>query len=190
MSLSTLHAVELGVGAFIATNLDNLVVFSTQICLAPTHRRKSVALGQFIASVLVVGMCVGLNHVLIEIPLWSFGLLAAVPFVLCVRSAMALRRPTAEPAVVKGLIGAALVTFAISADNAASYLPLLRAGDGTTELLLAGTLCGLFAFLVGLAALIARSSTAERVVRAIGRYLEPPLYGALGVAVLYATGII
>ena len=87
----------------------------------------------------------------------------------------------------EGLVGAALVTFAISADNAASYLPLLRATSGLTEWLLAASLCGLFALLVGAAVLIGRTPAVERTVRSVGRYLEPPLYGALSVAVLYAA---
>jgi len=190
MSLSTVQALELGALSFVATNVDNLVIFATQSALAPAHRRKSVALGQLFASVLVVAMCLALNHVLVGLPLWSFGILAIVPFVLCVRSALSLRKPVSEPAQVKGLVGAALVTFAISADNAASYLPLLRATSGLTEWLLAATLCGLFALLVGMAMLIGRTPAVERAVRSVGRYLEPPLYGALSVVVLYATGII
>ncbi len=190
MSLSTVQAIELGALSFLATNVDNLVVFATQMSLAQPHRRKQVALGQLLASVGVVGFCLALNHVLVEIPLWSFGILAIVPFVLCVKSAMSLRKPVAEPAVVNSMVGAAFVTFAISADNAASYLPLLRATSGLTEWLLVATFCSLFALLIGAAALSARTPATQRVIRSIGRFLEPPLYGILGICVLFATGII
>ena len=190
MSLSVLHIIELGLGAFVATNLDNLVVFSAQLALAPQERRRRVATGQCAASLLVVAMCVALNHALIGVPIGFFAVLAAVPFVLSVKTAMALRRRTEEPALVRGFLGAALVTFAISADNAASYLPLLRASEGSAEWALVATLTGAFVLLIGLAMLIARSQSAERAVRAVGRLVEPPLYAALGVAVLFATGVV
>jgi cadmium resistance protein CadD (predicted permease) len=190
MSVTTTQAVELGALSFVATNVDNLVVFTTQLVLAPTARRSAVALGQLLASLVVVAMCVALNHVLVDLPLWSFGLLALVPFALCVKSAVALKKPAGEPALVRGMVGAALVTFAISADNAASYLPILRATSGATEWLLVSELSLLFALLVSAAMVTSRVPLLERLLRRAGRFVEPPLYGLLGIAVLSATGIV
>ncbi len=190
MSLSSLSAVELGIGAFIATNVDNGLVFSAQLALAPEGRTRSIRRGQFTASMVVFGLCFALRHVLVGLPLWSFAFLAIVPAVLSVRGVLQLRQEGGTPPAVRGFMGALLVTFAISADNAATYLPLLRASNPASEWLLLGVwTLALVLLLIG-ATLVSRSAGVRRSTAKFGRFIEPPLYAVLAILILIATGIL
>ena len=190
MSLSSLSIVELGLGAFLATNLDNGLVFSAQLALAPEGRTRSIRRGQFTASMAVFAFCFALRHVLVGLPLWSFSFLAVVPAVLSVRGFLQLRQEPGAPPAVRGFVGALLVTFAISADNAATYLPLLRATKGATEWLLLSVWTGSLLLLLAGVTLISRSPTVRKAAAKAGRFIEPPLYAALAILILIATGIL
>jgi cadmium resistance protein CadD (predicted permease) len=182
----------LAVGTFVATNVDNLLLSTALLAVAPVERRRHVARGILLASLVVPLATVGVRFALFDVPVVWFATLAAIPALSALRATLALGRHDRDDAspTARGGFAAFLVTLAISADNAAAYLPLLRAtgvwGDVGVVTLWACCAVGLIAT----AGALARHPRTATVVDRIGHLVEPLLYLALAALILLATGVL
>jgi len=188
---TTSDLVTLGVATFVATNVDNFLLFATQLAVAPKAAHRSIERGQFAASIAVMVFCIGVRSTLVDVPATWFAVLALVPATFTVTSLRNLRRRTpSTPPQVRGAATAFAVTLAISADNAAAYLPLLRATHGLGDALVVAVWAVSVVVLIALAAVVARHYRVVAVCERVGHLIEPALYAALAILIFVATGVL
>gem|GEM_PF-169876 len=188
---TTSDLVTLGVATFVATNVDNFLLFATQLAVAPRSAHRSIQRGQFAASISVVLFCIGVRYALVGVPTTWFAVLALVPAYFTVSSLRSLRhRSEATPPRVRGAATAFIVTLAISADNAAAYLPLLRATHGLGDVLVFATWAVSLVALIAISTVVARHPRVVALCQRVGHLIEPALYAALAVLILVATGVL
>lgn len=190
--------------AFVATNVDNMIVTTALVAGAPIDRAHRIAGGQVVGFVAIVCIAAAAAAVLFEFSPATVGLLGFVPLAIGVRGLIGLlarpkaveepgtsrwrRRPVTDRAVGRSLASAALVTLAAGGDNLAVYIPLFRAG-GASRLAAIGLV-----FVVGevgvTAAILAagRHPRARAVMTKLGAVAVPLLLCGVGVLVLLSAG--
>jgi cadmium resistance protein CadD (predicted permease) len=188
---TTSDLVTLGVATFVATNVDNFLLFATQLAVAPRPAHRSIQRGQFAASISVLLFCIGVRYALVAVPTAWFAVLALVPAYFTVAALRNLRHRTpSTPPRVRGAATAFMGTLAISADNAAAYLPLLRATHGLGDALVFAVWAVSLVVLIALATVVARHQRVVAVCARIGHLIEPALYAALAILIVVATGVL
>ncbi|MDO9408032.1 cadmium resistance transporter [Patulibacter sp.] len=196
--IDLLGVVVAAAGAFVATNVDDVIVLTALFAVAagdgPLRARhvvvgQAVGLGLFVAVAAVAAA--GLSLVTDDV----VGLLGLVPLALGILGLAALLRGSADegatPApVVRGVLGVAAVTVAGGADNIAVYVPFLAAQDGPG----AAVVVVVFAVLLGVwLAATHRLAGRPLVARTIGRrghVLVPVVLIALGLVILAESGLL
>jgi cadmium resistance protein CadD (predicted permease) len=183
--------VLLAVGAFVGTNLDNLLALSGQLAATDRSRHRRIIDGQVAATVVLLALSALAGVAFAMVPGRLLGLLGLVPIALGVRAGVLLvrRRPDdrSMPAAA-GLVTSFLVTLAIGADNVAVYLPVLATGTVAAAIACLAIWLALDLVLVALAAWLGRHPATERVVGRIGPVALPVLYVIIGVVVLLRAG--
>lgn len=180
---------------YIATNVDDLVVVATQLALAEPPRHRGILRGQRAAFYGVVATSLLLGNALRVIPTAAFGLLAVVPLISGLRGLWHLRSaelrdqgPVVAPAT--GFVTSFLVTIALSGDNLAVYIPLLRAASaGVTAVTLVVFVLANIAMLSACRWLAMHPAVVGRVRRA-SPYLLPFVLIGLAAYVAVDTGLI
>jgi cadmium resistance protein CadD (predicted permease) len=183
----------LAAGAFVGTNLDNVVVTVAMILAAPPRRANRIALGQALGFTVLVVAAASMALLLFEISTRVIGLLGLVPLALGIRGLWGLRQAAdrsrlADRAFGSGMLAATVVTIGAGGDNLAVYIPLFRVGHvrGTLWTLL------LFAGAELLLTLFVRRAGQHPRVRAamarLGVFATPVLYCVIGVLVLVEAG--
>ena len=190
---AALTTVLLALGAFVGTNLDNLLALSGQLATTEHSRHRRIIEGQVAATVVLLAFSALAGVAFATVPGRLLGLLGLVPIALGVRAVVLLLRQRADdrsmPAV-GGLISSFLVTVVIGADNVAVYLPVLA-----TSTMVAAIACLVIWLacdvgLISLAAWLGRHPATERVVERAGPIALPVLYIVIGVVVLVRAGTV
>ena len=181
----------LAIGAFVGTNLDNLLALSGQLATTDRSRHRRIIDGQVVATVLLLGLSALAGVAFATIPGRLLGLLGLVPIALGIRAGVLLarRRPDdrSMPAAA-GLISSFLVTLAIGADNVAVYLPVLATGTMVAAIACLAIWLAMDLCLVALAAWLGRHPATEGAVTRVGPMALPVLYVVIGVVVLLRAG--
>lgn len=180
---------------YLATNVDDLVVVATQLALADPPRHRGILRGQRAAFYGVVATSFLLGNALRVIPSEFFGLLAVVPLVSGLRGLWRLRSaelrrggPVVAPAT--GFVTSFLVTIALSGDNLAVYIPLLRTASGpVTALTLVVFVLANLAMLVACRWLATHPAVVGRIRRA-SPYLLPFVLVGLAAYIAFDTGLL
>jgi cadmium resistance protein CadD (predicted permease) len=169
-----------GVGIFITTNIDDLVVV-TILFQSPRLTIRAIVIGQYVGLVVLIAVSAAAAWSLVAVPDGWIPLLGIVPIALGLR---ALLRPQREDAVpVSTMLGVVGLTIANGADNLALYAALFRHARF-------GTITYVVVFVVMLAAwlLLARYIATRRpVVAALQRWgsrIVPLVFIAIGVIIL------
>jgi len=188
---TTSDLITLGVATFVATNVDNFLLFATQLAVAPQPAHRAIRRGQFAASISVLLFCIGVRYALVEVPTTWFAALALVPAYFTFSSLRNLRHRTpSTPPRVRGTATAFVVTLAISADNAAAYLPLLRATHGLGDALVFAIWAVSLVVLITLSTMVARHQRVVAICERVGHVIEPALYASLAILIVVATGVL
>lgn len=181
------HVVVVALGAFVATNLDDVFAFSAQLALTEPERHRRAQRGQVAGELALFIVAAGAGSALSTVPLRAVGVLALVPLVLAVIAARSLFNGDEDRhrAHRRGMIATALITIAMGADNIAVWTPLLRADGVAHGAITFGvfTVCDLG--LVVVASLIARRERVIRIGQRVARWALPLLYLALSVVVAW-----
>lgn len=198
-----LTAIPTGIGAFSATNIDDLVIltlFFSQVNAA--FRRRHVVMGQYLGfSALVAASLPGFFGRLIVPPHW-IGLLGLVPVAFGVSRLLnrdsdseeeSPELPQPEPSPISSFLSpqtysVAAVTVANGSDNIGIYVPLFA--NSALESLL--VILGVFFLLVGVWCFAAYQFThlpglADLLTR-YGHTLVPFILIGLGVAIVLESG--
>jgi hypothetical protein len=181
----------LALGAFVGTNVDNLLALGAQMAATEPRRHRRIAEGQFTATIIVIALCALLGSGLKVVPHTLIGLMGLIPLALGIRAGVLLAQHRADDRTVPaaaGFLSSLGVTLAISADNVGVYLPILA-----TSGLLGGVVSvGIWVLadlgLIGLAGWIGRHPAARAQVEKVGPLALPVLFVALGVIIIVRSG--
>lgn len=179
--------------AFVATNVDDLLVTSGQVAAAKPGRVRRVAYGRLFAGVVVVAVSAAMAAVLFGVPVRLVGLLGLVPVALGLRDLARLRSSERRAGRVRrtsgrGLVAALLLAVAMSGDNFAVYIPIFRVGDRTDRVVTGAVLVAGEVLLVLAALLVGRRPRLRAALDRAGAYAAPVLYVAIGVVVVWRAG--
>ena len=187
--MQVLMALTRAVGAFAATNIDDIVVLTFFFAQRNLQVWK-VVLGQYlgIAALILVSL-VGFFASLIVPQKW-IGLLGLIPIAIGLKKLIDLKRDTTEEVrevKAHSFLTVAAITFANGGDNIAIYTPLFASSNASTlgvTLLTFGVMIALWC-VVGYVL-----GTHYAVVRLIDRYghiLVPFVFIGLGIYILLAS---
>ncbi len=168
------------VGAFVATNLDDLVILAA---LFGSRRltNAQIALGQYLGIAVLVAISGVVAVGLAAVPGRWVGLFGVVPLALGIR---ALRSgDDGSHAVASSAAGVFAITVANGADNVAVYVPLFRsAGWGTVVCVAAFAV--LMAVWLVIGAFVASRAPVVRLLDRWGRWIIPSVFVVIGVVLL------
>ena len=191
-------AVAQGVGLFVVTNLDDLLLLSLFFARAGDRpgRRRQVVIGQYLGMAGIVALSVLAAMGAALLPSSWLTYLGLVPLALGIREAVRVARGRGEEADEEvaardGVPGAwfvASVTLANGGDNVAVYVPVFaNVGAGTVAVIVA-TFVAMTALWCAGAVWIATRPSVARALERWGHVLLPVVLIALGVAILVEGG--
>lgn len=168
------------VGAFVATNLDDLVILAA-LFGSKRLTNAQIVLGQYFGIAALVAISAVAAVGFAAVPTRWVGLFGIVPLALGVR---ALRSgDDGRHAVASSAFGVFVVTLADGADNVAVYVPLFRsAGWGT--LVCIAVFAVLVAVWLVVGVLIASRAPVVRLLDRWGRWIIPFVFIVVGVLLL------
>ncbi len=170
--------------AYVGTMVDNYFAFAAQLVVTPASRRRRVAWAQVFGVIALVGIATAVGSALSAVPLRLVGVLALAPFALAVHAWRRRDEPTREQ-YRRGATTTFLATLALGGDNVAVWIPLLRATGALGALAMLATFAVLeFAFVTSARGIASRPGIVAWGARYSSR-LEPVVYGALGVLILF-----
>ena len=176
-----LVVVTLATGAFIATNIDDLVVL-TALFGSPRPTPPQIVTGQYLGMSALVAISVVAAAGLTVVPERWIGLLGIVPLGLGLRGLLGCHEEAPRP-LVASTLGVAAITIANGADNVSVYAPLFHGAGRATFGYVA-----IFAVLVVVWLAVARFLATRRpVVRLLdrwGHWLIPCVFIAIGATLL------
>jgi cadmium resistance protein CadD (predicted permease) len=190
-----LAAAALALATYVATNIDDVVVLTTQLVLNEEARHRGIRHGQRAALACVVFASLLIGNSLRVIPQEIFGLLGIVPIISALRMLSSLRnadlrRAGPVPPAATGFVTSFLVTIALSGDNFSIYIPLFRSLSATHSAIT------LLVFMLANAGMLWFCSALARHPIVVGRlrraspYVLPFVLMGLGVFVMLRTGLI
>jgi cadmium resistance protein CadD (predicted permease) len=190
-----------GIGAaialFVGTNLDDLIVltlFNASARAVGRPRRWQIWAGQYAGFAVLVAIALLGALGLVLVPTRWIGLLGLVPLGLGVwRLATAIRhRHAPEPdriPAIRGMTGVAAITVANGGDNLAAYIPAFRAMSAAVLAVTLIVFAVAVALWCALGALLTAHPAAVAVVQRWGHWVIPIVYIAIGVAIMWKTGL-
>ncbi|MEM3160143.1 MAG: cadmium resistance transporter [Nitrososphaera sp.] len=190
--MDPLSTIGVGVGAFVATNIDDmavLVVFFAQALLPA----RQVTFGQYIGFSVLVAVSVAGSLISLVVPLWVVGLMGLLPIGIGIKKLLDREDEEEEIEEAKErlerrkrwrFLTVAAITIANGGDNIGIYVPIFA----TTTLGETASIIVVFMVMVALWCgfayyLVNHSFLAERIRRIGGRLLPFVLIG-LGIYIL------
>ncbi|MCU1459325.1 MAG: cadmium transporter [Actinomycetia bacterium] len=178
---AVLALIPIAVGAFVATNLDDLVIL-TALFGSKQLSTAQIALGQYLGIAVLVGVSAAAAAGLAAVPGRWVGLFGVVPLALGIRGLV-----TAEhdeiPVIASSTFGVFAVVLADGADNVAVYVPLFSTSAWHMVVYVA-----VFAVLVAvwlfLGAFVASRDAVVRLIERWGRWIIPAVFIVIGVVLL------
>ncbi|GEK29010.1 cadmium resistance transporter [Furfurilactobacillus siliginis] len=187
-----------GLGLYVSTSIDNLIVLTVIFGSTPRSARWSVYWGDLLGAIILVVACLLCAFALGLIPQpWLLGLLGLIPIVLGIRL-LVVKDADDEAQVANEmkkkrhvLLNVALITVTTcGADNVGIYVPLFTQ---TSRSQLGPLLTGLFVMLTIFCWLGYRLATMPHLTGLLKRYgshMTAVVYIVLGCAVLWESGTI
>lgn len=181
--------------AFVATNLDDVVVLTALFAVAGRGgplRARHVVLGQVagLGALVAVAWIAAAGFLLV--PDEVVGLLGLVPLALGILGLSALLRERPHdaepPPPVRGVVGVAAVTVAGGADNVAVYVPFLANRDGGDAAVVLPTFAALLAVWLAGSRWLATRPPVARTVGRRGHVAVPVVLIVLGIVILAEAG--
>jgi cadmium resistance transport/sequestration family protein len=181
--------------AFVATNIDDIVVLSVLFASRDDHfRTRDIVAGQYLGFAVLVAASLAASAGLRALPDEAVGVLGLIPIALGVRGLSRARRlddndDEATSPTTMTTTAVASITVANGADNIAVYAPLFATfgtGGITATLLVFFALVAVWC-LAGL--LIGSRPAVIRIVEWAGRYAIPVVLIALGIFILAESGL-
>lgn len=171
-----ISAIPTGITAFIATNLDDLVILTLLFSqVNPNFRRRHIVIGQYLGfCTLVIASLVGFLGGLV-LPSHWIGLLGLVPITIGLNGLLNLNSDSSSPTELETessyasafasfmspqTYSVAAITIANGSDNIGIYMPLF-ANTVLSELLV---IIGVFLLLVGVWCYVAYKLTCQSVI--------------------------
>jgi len=184
--VQTLAALFEGVLAFVATNVDDLLVVF--LFFAGGARLRSVMLGQYLGFAAIVALSAVVALGALALPEWVGRWLAVVPFAIGLRGVLqeddGKEDDRPREAAKLGELAVAAITVANGGDNVAVYVPLFAGRSGIAiAVILAVFFVGVGALTAGAHRMTRVTAIAQRLDR-WGHRVAPWLLMALG-AVLF-----
>jgi len=188
--MSWLSTSLMGAGAFVATNIDDLLILGL-LFASPAFRNSAVVAGQLLGMLILTGASVVAATGGRLLPEYLVGLLGLLPLAYGIKM---LRAPedeeevAAEHAVAdalpRGLVTVTAMTVANGGDNLGVYIPLFTASDGLEVALLAAIFMGLTVVWCGLGyGLVSHPELKPRIER-YGHRILPWVLVVLGMSIM------
>jgi cadmium resistance protein CadD (predicted permease) len=120
-----LLTIALGIGLFVSTNVDDIVIL-VAFFADPTLRPRQVVVGQLLGMAALIGVSAGGALLALVAPRAWIGLLGFVPLALGIAKLVRRRRADPDeprPAGARGVLAVAAVTVANGGDNVGVYVP-------------------------------------------------------------------
>lgn len=187
-----------GLGVYVSSSIDNLIVLTVIFGSTAKKDRWSVYWGDLLGATILVGLCLAFATALGFIPqAWLLGFLGLIPIYLGVRELVAGASDDEAEVIDEMkkkrhvLLNVALITVTTcGADNVGIYVPLFTQ---TSVQRLGPLLVGLFVMLTIFCWLGYRLATMPHltnVLRRYGSYITAVVYIVLGCAVMWESGTI
>jgi len=164
------------VGALWVVGSAAVVVVTTSLDLAGSlvrgaggataERRRRILRGAGVVRVALVAVASVVSLAFVDLPVQAVGVLGLVPVAYGVMQ-LRRRRHAATPTAIVGWLSAGLVTLALSGDDVAAWIVLLRWQAGRWEWLVAVVLVAAAVALPLLVGSIVRNGPAERTARVL-----------------------
>lgn len=181
-------------GAFVATNLDNLLLL---IALNARYagRPLPVVAGYFAAMLVVGAMALAIGKLAGNAPVEYLGLLGVVPVAIGTVSLVRLFRPArARGAAEPGSVGAAFATTMTTqlgngTDTVVTFSILFADSNDAGDFLIALAFCAMLCVFAAIAFHGSRHDRLRRQLQGYGQYVTPVILIAVGLYVLSNTGL-
>ncbi|WP_434315496.1 cadmium resistance transporter [Leifsonia sp. P73] len=182
-----------GVGLFVATNVDDLVVLTLFFLAAQRGaiRTWHVVIGQYIGVLTLVAVSLAAGLGLTFIPQRWIGVLGLIPLALGVRGFIRYFRALGLPKEISsslnpgGLWGIVGITLANGGDNLAAYTPVFRSLSVGESIDTIVVFIVLIAAWLALARLIATRRNVLATISRIEGWLVPTVFCTLGALILF-----
>jgi len=185
----------LAAGAFVATNLDDLMVLCV---LFLSVRARSGAgywkiwLGQFIGLGILTGVSIAAARALAPVPVQWVGLLGLIPLALGIRGLVAARRhdDDAPRTALTGVPAVVGVTLANGGDNVSVYIPLFHSMGPAASALAAVIFATMLALWCTAGFWLTVHPRIVSLFRRGGHWVIPAVYVVLGVVIIGRSGVV
>jgi cadmium resistance protein CadD (predicted permease) len=140
--IDILGLVAIGVGAFVATNIDDIFVLM-MFFSSLTYPVRQIALGQYIGIGLLIVISVLGSLITLVVPSYVIGLMGIVPIAIGIKNLIEIRRKDKSPSkqVVQdkkkssmSFLAVAAVTFSNGGDNIGVYIPLFSKYNAVSQI--------------------------------------------------------
>lgn len=181
--------------AFVATNMDNLVLL---VALLSRQARQSapVIAGYAVAMTLLLGVSFALGRAAEAIPVSYLGYLGLVPLGMGISGLIAIFRPRQDvlpdstssigkPVAVA--IAAALAQLSNGTDTLLAFSALFADSNARADMLVAATFAGMVALFCASALYVLRQESLGRTLQRVSIYLTPLLLSCVGLYILADT---
>lgn len=189
--MSTTVVLTRAIGAFVATNLDGLVLLAVLFSVRRGARagpRHAVVAGTFLGFAALVALSAAIATALSGVSTRWFALFGVVPLAVGMWGLVRLAiRASAEPQPMlagAGVMTVATLTVASGGDNVSVYVPLFRQTDLAAALLTVAVFLVLLPLWCALGAAIAGRTRVVDLVERAGQIAVPVVFVAVGVLVL------
>jgi cadmium resistance protein CadD (predicted permease) len=190
--MSSAAVVARAIGAFVATNVDGLVLIALLLAVRRgpgAGPRSRVMVGTFLGFAVLVAVSIGIAVGSSGVPVHWFGLFGVVPLGLGLWGLSRLRgRSDSEvqsPALAgAGAVSVAALTVANGGDNVSLYVPLFRSvsvGDGVVTVVVFGLMLAVWCVL---GTVVANRSRVVALIERGGHVIAPTVLVAVGLVVL------
>jgi cadmium resistance protein CadD (predicted permease) len=185
----------LAAGAFVATNLDDLLV----LCVLFLSVRAGAAagywkvwLGQYLGLGILTGVSIAAAWALAPVPMQWVGLLGLIPLALGIRGLLAAHRHSGDgpPPVTASVPAVVGVTVANGGDNISVYVPLFHSVAPPAAALSALTFAVLLAVWCTAGFWLTAHPRVIAVFRRAGHWIIPAVYVVLGLVIITRSGIV
>ncbi len=189
--MSTTVVLTRAIGAFVATNLDGLVLLAVLFSVRRGARagpRHAVVAGTFLGFAALVALSAAIATALSGVSTHWFALFGVVPLAVgmwgLVRLAIRASTETQPMLAGAGVMTVATLTVASGGDNVSVYVPLFRQLDLAGALLTVAVFLVLLPLWCALGATIAGRTRVVDLVERAGQIAVPVVFVAVGVLVL------
>src|SRR6266851_3241039 len=185
--------ITVAVGAFIGTDIDDMVVLTALFLSFRTEGRpfpRQIVLGQYLGFLTLIAISLSVAFGLAVVPDRWVTLLGIVPLSLGIRGLLKARHgPEAGPQIAFSPLAIAAVTISNGGDNISLYTPLFREADATGKALTVVSFLVMLGLWCALGAVLGSRKPIVTAFRRLGHILVPAVYVIIGMVLLVETAV-